>query len=182
MKGIPREVAEHMLNIKPGSKPVEQRLRRFNDEKCKAIGEEVMKLLSVGFIHEVFHPEWLANPVLVKKKNKKWRMCVDYTSLNKECPKHPFLLPRIDQVVDSTAGCETICFLGVYSGYHQIAMCIADQLAISFITPFGASCYQTMPFGLKNAGATFQRCMRRVFGELISRIIEAYVDDIVVKS
>jgi hypothetical protein len=90
MKGIPREVAEHKLNIKLGSKLVKQHFRRFNDEKCKAIGEEVMKLLSAGFIQEVFHPEWLANPVLVKKKNKKWRMCVDYTSLNKACLKDSF--------------------------------------------------------------------------------------------
>jgi hypothetical protein len=161
---------------------MKQRLRRFNDNKCKAIGEEILKLLSAGFIREVHHPEWLANPILVKKNNKKWRMCVDYTSLNKACPKDPFRLPRIDQVVDSTAGCETLCFLDAYSGYHQIATCIADQLATSFITLFGAYCYQTMLFGLKNAGATFQRCMRRIFGELIGRIIEAYVDDIVFKS
>jgi hypothetical protein len=109
-------------------------------------------------------------------------MCVDYTSLNKACPKDPFPLPRIDQVVNSIARCKTLCFLDAYSGYHQIAMCIVDQLATSFITPFGAYCYQMMPFGFKNVGATFQRCMRRVFGELIGRIIEAYVDDIVVKS
>jgi hypothetical protein len=96
MKGILREVAEHKSNIKPGSKPVKHRLHCFNDEKCKAIGEEIMKLLIVGFIREVFHPEWLANLVLVKKKNKKWRMCVDYTSLNKACPKDQFPLPRID--------------------------------------------------------------------------------------
>jgi hypothetical protein len=182
MKGIPREVTEHKLNIKLGSKLVKQRLRRFNDEKCKTIGEEIMKLLSAGFIREVFHPEWLANPVLVKNKNKKWRMCVNYMSLNKACPKDLFPLPRIDQVVDSTSGCETLCFLDAYSGHHQIAMCIADQLVTSFITPFGVYCYQTMAFKLKNAGATFQRCMRRVFGELIGCIIEAYVDDIVVKS
>jgi hypothetical protein len=118
MKGIAREVAEHKLNIKPGSKPVKQRLCRFNDEMCKAISKEILKLLSAGFICEVFHPEWLANPVLVKKKNKKWRMCVDYTSLNKACPKDLFPLPRIDQVVISTAGCETLCFLDAYSGYH----------------------------------------------------------------
>jgi hypothetical protein len=139
MKGIPREVAEHKLNIKPGSKPVKQRLHRFNNEKCKVISEEVMKLLSARFIREVSHPEWLANPVLVKKKNKKWRMCVDYTSINKACPKDPFPLPHIDQVVGSMAGCETLCFLDAYSRFHQIAMCIADQLATSFITPFGAS-------------------------------------------
>jgi hypothetical protein len=182
IKGIPKEVVEHKLNIKPGSKPVKQHLHRFNDEKSKAIGEEILKLLSAGFIHEVYHPKWLANPVLVKKKNKKWRMCFDYTSHNKACPKDPFPLPLIDRVVDSTAGCETLCFLDAYSGYHQIAMCIADQLATSFITLFRVYCYQMMPFGLKNVGATFQRCMRRVFGELIGRIIEAYVDDIVVKS
>jgi hypothetical protein len=182
MKGIPREVAKHKLNIKSGSKPVKQRLRCFNDEKCKVIGEEFMKLLSAGFVREVFHPKWLANPVLVKKKNKKWRMCVDYTSLNKVCPKDLFPLPRIDQVVDSTTGCETLCFLDAYSGYHRIATCIVDQLATSFITPFGVYCYQTMPFGLKNVGATFQRCMRRIFRKLIGRIIEAYVDIIVVKS
>jgi hypothetical protein len=97
---------------------VKQLLRRFNDEKCKAIGEKVMKLLSAGFICEVFHPKWLANSVLIKKKNKKWRMCVDYMSPNKACPKDPFPLPRIDQVVNSTVGCETLCFLDAYSGYH----------------------------------------------------------------
>jgi hypothetical protein len=100
MKGIRREVTEHKLNIRPRSKMVKQCLCPFNDKKCMAIGEEVMKLLSVGFIREVFHPEWLANPVLVKKKNKKWRMCVDYTNLNKACPKDPFPFPRIDQVVE----------------------------------------------------------------------------------
>jgi putative transposase len=94
-------------------------------------------------------------------------------SLNKACPKDPFPLPHIDQVLDSTAGCETLFFLDANSRYHQIAMCIADQLATSFITPFGVYCYQTMPFGLKNAGATFQRRMRRIFGELIGCIIEA---------
>jgi hypothetical protein len=118
MKGISIEVAEHKLYMKPGSKLVKQHLHRFNDEKCKEIGEEMKKLLSSGFIREVFHPEWLANPVLVKKKNKKWRMCVDYTGLNKACPKDPFPLPRIDQVVNSTAVCETLYFLDAYSGYH----------------------------------------------------------------
>ena len=103
MPGILREVAEHSLDILPNSKPVKQRLRRFDELKRRAIGEEMHKLLEAGFIKEVFHPEWLANPVLVKKKSGKWRMCVDYTSLNKACPKVPFPLPRIDQIVDSTA-------------------------------------------------------------------------------
>jgi hypothetical protein len=108
-------------------------------------------------------------------------MCVDYTVLNKACPKVPYPLPRIDQIVDSTAGCETLSFLDAYSGYHQIRMKESDQLATSFITPFGMYCYTTMPFGLRNAGATYQRCMNHVFGQHIGRTVEAYVDDIVVK-
>jgi hypothetical protein len=94
-------------------------------------------------------------------------MCVDYTSLNKACPKDPFPLPRIDRVVNSTSGCEILCFLDTYSGYHQIVMKESDQLATSFITPFGLYYYVTMPFGLKNVGASYQRCMLRCFGDLI---------------
>jgi hypothetical protein len=109
---------------------------------------ELQKLLEARFIKNVFHPTWLANPVLVKKKNGKWRMCVDYTGLNKACPKVPFSLPRIDQIVDSTAGYELLYFLDAYSGYHQIKMKESDQLATSFITLFGMFCYVTMPFGL----------------------------------
>jgi hypothetical protein len=182
MPDIPRDVAEHSLDIRAGARPVKLPMRRFDEEKRRAIGEEVHKLMAAGFINEVFHPEWLANPVLVKKKGGKWRMCVDYTSLNKACPKVPYPLPRIDQIVDSTAGCETLSFLDAYSGYHQIRMKESDQLATSFITPFGMYCYTTMPFGLRNAGATYQRCMNHVFGEHIGRTVEAYVDDIVVKT
>ena len=94
-------------------------------------------------------------------------MCVDYTSLNKACPKDPFPLLRIDQIVDSTSGCETLCFLYAYSGYHQITMKESNQLATSFITPFRLFCYVSMPFGLKNAGATYQHCMLKCFRDLI---------------
>ena len=155
MPGIPREVAEHALKIHPGSKPVKQRLRRFDEEKHRAIGEDIAKLSAVGFIREVHHPEWLANPVLVRKKIEKWRMGVDYMSLNKACPKDLFPLLCIDQIVDSTSGCETLCFLDAYSSYHQIAMKESDQLTMSFITPFRLFCYVSIPFGLKNARATY---------------------------
>ena len=103
-------------------------------------------------------------------------------SLNKACPNDPFSLPHIDQVVNSTSGCEILCFLDAYSGYHQITMKESDQLTTSFITPFGSFCYVTMPFGLKNAGATYQWCMLKCFRDLIRQTIEAYIDDIVVKS
>ena len=135
MPGILREVTEHALKIHPGSKPKKQRLHCFDEGKRSTIGEETAKLLAAGFIKEVYHPEWLANPVLVRKKSGKWRMCVDYTGLNKACPKDLFPLPCIDQIVDSTSGCETLCFLDAYSSYHQITMKESDQLAMSFITP-----------------------------------------------
>ena len=90
MPGVPREKIEHSLNVSPTAKPVKQKLRRFTPDKKEAIRVEIKRLLAAGFIKEVYHPEWLANPVLVQKKNKEWRMCVDYTDLNKHCPKDPF--------------------------------------------------------------------------------------------
>jgi hypothetical protein len=113
-------------------------MRCFGDEKCRAIAKKISKLLKAGFIKEMIHTKWVANPVLVPKKNTKvLRMRVDYTSLNKACPKEPFPLPRIDQVIDSTTGSELLCFLDAYSGYHQIKMKESDQLATSFVTPYG---------------------------------------------
>ena len=123
-------------------------------------GEEIAWLLAAGFIMEVFFPEWPANPVLVLKKNNKWRMCIDYTSLNKACPKDPFALPRIDQVIDSTARCELMSFLDAYLGYHQIKLKPTDRLKTAFITPFGAFCYLTMTFILRNVSATFSVACR----------------------
>jgi hypothetical protein len=109
-------------------------------------------------------------------------MCVDYIDLNRACPKDPFGLPRIDQVVDSTAGCELLSFLDCYSGYHQIALAVDDQEKTSFITLVGAYCYNTMSFGLKNAGATYQRAIQGCLGDLIPDLAQAYVDDVVVKT
>ena len=126
MLSIPREVAEHALCLILGSKPTKQCLCRFDDKRHRAIGEEIAKLLTIGFIREVFHSDWLANPVLVRKKTGKWRMCVDYTGLNKACAKDHFPLPRIDQIIDSTSGYEILSFLDAYSGYHQITMKESD--------------------------------------------------------
>ena len=93
MPGVPREFADHSLHVRPDAKPVRQSLCRFAEDKIRAIGEEIARLLAACFIMEVFHPDRLSNPVLVLKKNDTWRMCVDYTSLNKACPKDPFALP-----------------------------------------------------------------------------------------
>ena len=121
-------------------------------------------------------------------------MCVDYTGLYKACPKDRFPLPHIDQILDSTLGCEIISFLDAYSGYHHIMMKESDQLATSFITPYGSYCYVTMPFSLKNTGTTYQQCMQQCFTNQIDPLdqpdqverpkptIAVYVDDIVVKT
>jgi hypothetical protein len=183
MPGVPRTPIEHSLNIDPKATPKRQHLRHFTDDRRDAIKRELAKLLAAGFIREVFHPEWLANPILVRKKNtNEWRMCVDYTDLNKHCPKDSFRLPRIDQAIDSTAGCDLLCFLDFYSGYHQIAIKEEDQEKITFITPFGVYCYTTMSFGLKNADATYQRAIQACFKRQLNKNVEAYVDDVVVKT
>jgi hypothetical protein len=183
MPGVPRELIEHSLNVDPKATPKRQHLRRFTDDRWDDIKKELAKLLEAGFIKEVFHPEWLANPVLVRKKNSnEWRMCVDYTDLNKHCPKDPFRLPRTDQVIDSTAGCDLLFFLDCYSEYHQITIKEKDQEKTVFITPFGAYCYTTMSFGLKNAGATYQRAIQASFKRQLNKNVEAYVDDVVVKT
>nr|ABA97545.1 retrotransposon protein, putative, unclassified [Oryza sativa Japonica Group] len=182
MPGVPREVIEHRLAVRPGARPVRQKVRRQAPERQAFIREEVARLLEAGFIREVIHPEWLANPVVVPKANSKLRMCIDYTDLNKACPMDPYPLPRIDQIVDSTAGCDLLCFLDAYSGYHQICMAREDEEKTAFITPIGTYCYTTMPFGLKNAGPTFQRTTRISLGSQIGRNVEAYVDDLIVKT
>ncbi|RVW62617.1 Transposon Ty3-G Gag-Pol polyprotein [Vitis vinifera] len=127
--------------------------RRFHPDRQESHPEEIDKLLESGFIREVAYPDWLANVVVVPKKEGKWRVCVDYTNLN-NAPKNSFPLPRIDQIVDSTAGQEML-FLDAFSGYHQIPMSPADEEKTAFITP-QPLLLQVMPFGLKNVGATYQ--------------------------
>jgi hypothetical protein len=119
--------------------------------------------------------------MVVPKANGKLRMCIDYTSLNKAYPKDLFPLPQIDQIVDSTSGCDLLCFLDAYSGFHQIPMSREDEKNIAFITVDGLFCYVSMPYGLKNALTTFVCDMHKTFDDLINDLVEVYVDDIVVK-
>jgi hypothetical protein len=118
MPGVPRELAEHRLEVNKTARPMKQKLQRFGKDRKQAIEVEVYKLFAAGFIRKCQHPVWLANPVLIPKKTGGLRMCIDYTDLNKHYPKNLFPLPRIDQVVDSTAGSVLLCFLDFYSGYH----------------------------------------------------------------
>jgi hypothetical protein len=182
MLRVPRELIEHELYLDPKAKLVKQQLCRFTQEKIDVIKKEIARLLDASFIKEVYHPDWLTNPVPIPKKNKDWRMCVDYTNLNKACKKDPLGLPWINQVVDSTAGCSLLSFLNCYFGYHQILLKEEDQIKTSFITPFGAFCYTIMPFKLKSEGATYQRGIQWCLHSQLGHNVEAYVDDVVVKT
>ena len=182
MPGIPRQLAEHKLHVDPSVKPVKQKRRPLGAERNKAVKIEVAKLLQARFIREVECPSWLANPVLVKKSNGDWRMCIDFTNLNKACPMDPFPMPKIDQLIDSTAGFGFLTFMDAFSGYNQIRMHPEDEEKTAFTTDVGLYCYRVMPFGLKNAGATFQKMVNKVFASQIGRNMEVYMDDMLVKS
>jgi hypothetical protein len=180
--GVSRTIIEHSLGIDPSVRPKKQRLRKMSNEKTEAAKVEVHRLLEANFIEPIAYPMWLTNVVMVQKKSGKWRMCIDFTSLNKAYPKDYFPLPRIDKIVDSVAECEVMSLLDYFSGYHQIYMKEEDKASISFITPFGTYCFIRMPEGLKNAGSTFSRLTKMVFESQVGRNIFTYVDDIVLAS
>ena len=155
MPGISIEIIQYKLNVDLERKLVQQRRRVFALERSQAIMDKVNKLLAADFIREVYYPDWLANVVLVKKENGKWRMCIDFTDLNKAYPKDSFPLPRIDLLVDSTTGHKLLTFMDTFSGYNQIKMVEEDQEKTAFITSQELYYYKVMPFELKNVGVTY---------------------------
>ncbi|GJY38561.1 reverse transcriptase domain-containing protein [Tanacetum coccineum] len=182
MTGVPRQIAEHKLNVRKGCPPVRQKKRGQAAERNVAINDEVSKLVTAGIMREVHYHDWLSNPVMVKKNDNSWRMCVDFKDLNKACPKDGYPLPEIDWKVESLCGFPFKCFLDAYKGYHQIQMAEEDEEKTAFITNQGIFCYTKMPFGLRNAGATYQRLVDKTFHGQIGRNLEVYVDDLVIKS
>ena len=182
MKRISPTHATHRLNVAPSTKLVRQKVRRFHPNRHLVIQTEVDNLLHNGFIRAVKYPEWLANVVVVPNKGNKWRVCVDYTDLINACPKDIFPLPRIDQIVDASTGHGMLSFLDAFYGYYQIPMHRPDEEKTSFITPHGLYCYNVMPSGLNNAGATYQRLVKKMFRSLLGSTMEVYIDDILVKS
>ncbi|XP_068462524.1 uncharacterized protein [Phaseolus vulgaris] len=182
MPGIDPDFLCHHLTIDPKVRPIHQRRRKFNEDRQHVIKEETKKLLSADHKREIQYPEWLANVALVKKANGKWRMCVDFTDLNKACPKDSYPLPSIGALVDSASGCKMLSFLDAFSGYNQIKMHPRDECKTAFMTELSCYCYTVMPFRLKNAGATYQRLMDRVLAPMIRRSVQAFVDNMVVTS
>ncbi|KAL6310802.1 hypothetical protein AAG906_017437 [Vitis piasezkii] len=159
MPSLDPSIVQHHLPIMPHARP---------------------KQLSVGFLSVVKYPEWLANVVPVPKKDGKVRVCVDFRDLNKASPKDDFPLPHIDMLVDSTVGHSMLSFMDGISRYNQILMAPKDMKKTSFITEWGTYCYWVMPFGLKNARATYQRATTTLFHDMMHRDVEVYVDDMIV--
>ncbi|GKV26689.1 hypothetical protein SLEP1_g35945 [Rubroshorea leprosula] len=155
MPGIPAELTVHKLSTNPQK---------------------------AGFIRRVEYSEWVSNPVLVKKPNGKWRMCIDFTNLNDACPKDPYPLPNVEKLVERAAGHERMSFLDARSGYHHVHLLLDDQEKTAFYAGDAIYCYVMMPFGLKNAGATYQKLVQIIFKLQIGRNIEVYVDDMIVTS
>jgi hypothetical protein len=182
MPGIDPDFICHSLVIDSRSKPIIQKKRKMGEERREVVRTETKSLLQAEFIREIQYTTWLANVVLVNNASRKWRMCTDYTDLNKACPKDSYPLPNIDQLVDNGSRFQYLSFMDAYSGYNQIRMNPRDEDKTAFIGDTSNFCYKVMPFGLKNVGATYQRLMDRVFKDHIRRNVEVYVDDMVAKT
>jgi Reverse transcriptase (RNA-dependent DNA polymerase) len=182
MPGLDPQVAVHQLKINYETKPIKQAPRQMRIELEEKVIEETKKLIKAGFIREEETPEWVASIVPVKKKNGQIRICVDFRDLNKAFPKDDFPLPITEIIIDHTSSYEVFSFMDGYAGYNQIKMAAEDEKHTAFRTLIGIYCYTVMPFGLKNAGATYQRAMIKIFDDLIHKIVECYVDDLVVKA
>ncbi|GJV42460.1 hypothetical protein Tco_1420900 [Tanacetum coccineum] len=163
MTSVPRSISEHRLNIHEGCPPIRQKRRGHAQDQNKAIQEEVTKLVEAQIMREVHYHNWLSNPVMVKKHGGSWRMCVDFTDLNKSCPKDCYPLPEIDWKVKSLCGYPFKCFLDKYKGYHQIQMAEEDEEKTAFHTSQGVYCYTKMSFGLKKCRGNIPETGRQSF-------------------
>ncbi|GJT42043.1 reverse transcriptase domain-containing protein [Tanacetum coccineum] len=165
MTGIPRAITEHSLDTYPHIEPKAQKKRSLAPDRRKVVTDEVNEWLKAGIVRRVRYPTWVANPVLVKKVDGSWRMCIDFKDLNKACPKDLYPLPEIDWKIESLMGFQYKCFLDAYKGYHQIQMTKKDEEKTAFHTEEGVFCYTKMPFGLKNAGATLDSAFKEQIGD-----------------
>ena len=139
-------------------------------------------MIEPSFIRKVKYPTWISNIVPVKKKNGQIHVCVDFRDLNNACLKYDIPLPIMELMIDATTGHEALSFMDGSSGYNQIQMALRDEELIAFRTPKGIYYYKVMSFGLKNAGATYQRVMQKIFHDMLYKNVECYVNDLVVKS
>ena len=177
LKGMPPEIVQHTIPLFPDTKPIRQLQRRMNPRMQLIVKAELERLLQAGFIKPVEITDWVSSMVLVKKKNGKIRVCIDYRALNKRTQKDHFPLPFINTILDEVAGHELYTFMDGYSGYNQISIALEDHHKTTFITPWGTFIYVVMPFGLCNAPSAFQRAMSFAFSDLLHRSMTVFIDD-----
>jgi hypothetical protein len=185
MPGLDRSIVEHRLPIKHGFRPYKQPSRKiYKDEVLADVKKEVERLIEANFIRPCRYAEWISNIVLVYKKNGKNRVCIDFRDLNRATPIDGYLMPIADLLVDAAAGHKVISFMDGNAGYNQIFMAIEDISKTAFRCPGQIGLFEwiVMTFGLKNAGATYPRAMNYIFHKLIGKIVEIYIDDVVIKS
>lgn len=182
MVGISHEIITHKLEVNLNYPSVREKWRKFAPEHKKIINEQVKKLKWNKFVKEVYCPNWLANMVVVRKKNEKWWVCIDFTYLNKACLKDSFPLPKIDILVDTIVKRWLLSFMDIYSGYNQIFMHLVDHEKTLFVIEQGIFYYKVMLFGLKNAKATYQQLVNNMFSKYLGDMMEVYVDSMLVKS
>ncbi|XP_019189259.1 PREDICTED: uncharacterized protein LOC109183658 [Ipomoea nil] len=181
MTGIDRAIVCHHLAVNLDAKPVKQKTRHLSTDRREFIREEVKKMASISHIRPAICPDWVANIVLVPMPPS-WQMCIDFTDLNKACPLDPYPLLSIHQMVDVTIGAELMSFMDAFKSYHQVMMAQEDESKTSFIKPDSLYCDRVMPFGLRNAGATYQWTVNTLFEKLLGHTMEAYINDMLVKS
>jgi hypothetical protein len=185
MPSLDRSIVEHRLPIKSGFKPYKQPPREiYKDEVLADVKKEVERLLDANFIRPCRYAEWISNIVPVYKKNGKMRVCIDFRDLNRGTPMDGYPMPVADLLVDAAAGHKVISFMDGNAGYNQIFKAIEDISKTAFRCPGHIGLFEwiVMTFGLKNSGATYQRAMNYIFHELIGKIVEIYIDDVVIKS
>jgi hypothetical protein len=185
MHGLDRSIVEHRLPIKPGFRPYKQPPRKiYNDEVLADVKKEVERLIEANFIRPCRYAEWISNIVPVYKKNGKMRVCIDFRDLNKATPMDWYPMPVADLLVDAAAGHKAITFIDGNAGYNQIFMAVEDVAKTAFRCPGHIGLFEwiVMTFGLKNVGPTCQRAMNYIFHKLIGKIVEIYIDDVVIKS
>jgi hypothetical protein len=182
LKAYRKDIIQHAIPLVEGAKPFRQKIRQINPKLAAQVQKELKNMFDAGIIKQIRYSSWMSNPVIVQKKTWEIHLCVDFRNLNKDSLKDNYPLPNMEHLLQRVTRDEMISMLDGFSGYNQILVKEEDQLKTAFTTPWGTYKYLRMPFGLINAGATFQRTMDYAFRDLIGKIMEIYQDDLTVVS
>jgi hypothetical protein len=184
MPGLDRSIVEHWLPLKKGFRPFQQRARQMKAEILEEVKKEVEKMLEAGFIKPCRYAEWILSVVPMQKKDGRWQVCMDFKDLNRATPKEEYPMPVVETLINAAVGHKILSFMDGNAGYNQIFIAPEDIHKTAFRVPgaVGLFEYVVMTFGLKNAGAMYQRAMNYIFHDLIGKLVEIYIDNVVVKS